>query len=290
MNTSMTDMINEGWAKHSDDPEAVVRQLTSDDTAGLLAADSYESATTWLKLFVHIKAGHQSDYEGTRQYLSGLPLTDEGARFARDENLAVIALCEGQSVGFDELKARGSAFKISNNIEAELTAKAAAELTHLDLSAAGVALFRRAIALTNPSEQTAQNALTAADPAARALAITANNLAGTLLGMEDLTAEQGKLMIEAATWARHYWAIAGTAVNVERAEYRLAKVHLKMKDYDQAILHAQLCDAICRDNSLDQIELFYASAALTEIYYARCKDLREQMTPENQGYCQLPFS
>lgn len=290
MNSNMTDSLNEGWAKHSDDPEGVLQLMTAADGEGLAAAGSYEAAVAWLKLFVHIKAGHLSDYEGARQYLSGVPLTDEGARLARDEYLAVIALCNGHSVDFGVLKTRGAAFKITDNSEAELTAKAAAELTHLDLSAAGVALFRRAIALTSPSEPTAPSPLTATDPAARALAITANNLAGTILGMKELSAEQGKLMIEAATWARHYWAIAGTAVNVERAEYRLAMVQLKLKDFDRAIHHAQLCDTICRDNDLGDVELFYASAALSEIYYARCKDMQEKMTPENQGYCKLPFS
>src|SRR5581483_5972026 len=76
------------------------------------------------------------------------------------------------------------------------------------------------------------------DPAARALAVTGNNLASALEEQADRTADERALMLEAAKAARRFWEIAGGWQEVERAEYRLCMSHLKAGEPSIALEHA----------------------------------------------------
>jgi hypothetical protein len=80
----------------------------------------------------------------------------------------------------------------------------------------------------------AQTGIPKEDPANRALAVTGNNLASTLEEKANRTPIETELMILAAETGRKYWEIAGTWLNLERAEYRLSQSYLKAGDYNKA--------------------------------------------------------
>ena len=69
-------------------------------------------------------------------------------------------------------------------------------------------------------------------------------------------------MIRAAQVARAQWQRAGTWLEVERAEYRLALCWLAAGDPALALQHARACDAIVRENGSLPLELFFAAEAL----------------------------
>jgi hypothetical protein len=106
------------------------------------------------------------------------------------------------------------------------------------------------------------------DPAVRALAVTSNNLAATLEEMPSRTGEQTDVMIEAARAAREYWARAGGWLEIERAEYMIAKCELAAGNAADALTHAQECAAICDANDADEFELFFAQSVLALAYRA----------------------
>ena len=73
-------------------------------------------------------------------------------------------------------------------------------------------------------------------------------------------------MLLAAHTGRKYWQIAGTWLEIERAEYRLAQSYFKARDLINSIKHANLCLTICETNNAGALEFFFAyeSIALVE--------------------------
>ena len=69
-------------------------------------------------------------------------------------------------------------------------------------------------------------------------------------------------MIHAAQAARHHWERAGTWLEVERAEYRLAMSWLQAGDLAQARRHAQQCLEIVDANQGAALERFFGWVAL----------------------------
>jgi hypothetical protein len=100
------------------------------------------------------------------------------------------------------------------------------------------------------------------DPANRTLAMTSNNVACSLEEKAELTDLEKNLMLTAAHSSRKFWAIAGTWLQVQRAEYRLANCYLKAGDILNSIKHANLCLTICEENAAPAVEMFYAYEAV----------------------------
>jgi Tfp pilus assembly protein PilF len=157
---------------------------------------------------------------------------------------ASLALCEGST---DERPG----FPPSDRIR--ITAMAAANLAERDTARAR-ALFGEALA--------AADGLDHADPAHRAMAVTANNLACTLEEKTARTPAERALMIVAAQTARRHWAIAGGWLETERAEYRLAMSWLQAGDPASALNHARQCLAIVEQHGGAALERFFAWEAI----------------------------
>ena len=115
----------------------------------------------------------------------------------------------------------------------------------------------------------AQLGLAKDDPANRSLAVTGNNLASTLEEMETRSPQEVELMILAAETGRKYWEIAGTWMQIERAEYRLSQTYLKAGNLKKALEHAQNCIEISNENSAPALELFFGYEALALAEKAR---------------------
>ena len=100
------------------------------------------------------------------------------------------------------------------------------------------------------------------DPMHRAVAVASHNLACTLEETADRSADERALMILAAQTSREHWERAGTWLEVERAEYRLAMTWLQAGDPAQARQHAQACLDIVAANDGPALERLFGWEAL----------------------------
>ena len=85
----------------------------------------------------------------------------------------------------------------------------------------------------------AADALPEGHAAERAVAVTSNNIASELLGLDHRSEAQDALMEQAAKAARTYWVRIGTWVNDERADYLLAGVHTALGRPTEARMYAE---------------------------------------------------
>jgi len=216
----------EAWAQHADDPGAVARRL--DDGAALVQDEAQLGAL--MNLAHHVHGAHLGAWRDGIAFLDAMARTP---RFdaagpsgqARARYVASLRLCDGDAAVLEPLGA-------SDRIR--VAALAGAALAERDTPRAS-RLLREALALAEATS------LPPADPANRALAVTANNLASALEEKPARSADERALMIFAAEAARTYWAIAGTWLETERAEYRLAHTWLRAGDLDRARAHATAC-------------------------------------------------
>ena len=125
--------------------------------------------------------------------------------------------------------------------------------------------------------------LSVSDPANRLLAISSNNLACTLEEKVNLSEDEQTLMLLAAHSGRKYWQIAGTWLEIERAEYRLAQSYLKARDPINSIKHANLCLTICESNNAGPLEYFFAYEAIALVEHSM-KQTTLRSLPQMQKY------
>lgn len=152
-----------------------------------------------------------------------------------------------------------------------------------------------------------QAALPDTDPAVRALAAMANNAAATLaeraLGESPRLDDASRsLMLHAAHVARAAWARAGTWLEVERADHRLALCALAAGDLAQARLHAAHCLHTVQAHGAPPLEAFFAWEAHARIERAalagqhldagdatpRPQALAEAIAQAQAAFAQLP--
>jgi hypothetical protein len=66
----------------------------------------------------------------------------------------------------------------------------------------------------------------------------------------------------------NYWKLAGTWLEHQRAEYRLARSWLQMGESKHAVEAAQRCLQVCQHNDAPAFELLFAHAVLALAYRA----------------------
>lgn len=163
--------------------------------------------------------------------------------------LASLRVAAGDEVAFDALP---------TSDRVRVGAMAAANLCDHDTARAH-RLLQAALDLAERS------GLPAGDPMHRALAVAGNNLASSLEEKPARSTDERALMIVAAQAARRHWSIAGTWLEIERAEYRLANTWLQAGDMDRAREHAQACLAIVDANGGDTLERLFGWEALGRV-------------------------
>ena len=240
--------LSQAWDEHAADAAGVAERL---DTLGPGLVGEEAQLVPLAHLVHHVYGEHLGRWADGRALLQRLAAhpacSAEGAAgTALRRFQASLALCEGS---VDERPSMSAPDRI------RVTALAAAGLAERD-TARAAALFTEALAAAE------QAGLDAADPTNRALAVMGNNLASTLEEKTTRTPAERDLMIAAAQAGRRYWALAGTWLETERAEYRLAMTWLQAGDAGQARHHAQQCLAIVRDNAAPALERFFGFEAL----------------------------
>jgi hypothetical protein len=239
--------LAQAWDGHATEPAAVAERLAATGP-GLVTSDAQLAALA--HLVHHVWGEHLGRWSEGRALLHQLAAhpcreAEGAARGALERLQASLALCEG----VDERAAMAPPDRI------RVSALAAANLAERDTARAS-ALFGEALAEADRA------GLDAADPTNRTLAVTANNLACTLEETAARTAEARALMIAAAQAARRFWALAGTWLETERAEYRLAMTWLQAGNPALARHHAQQCLAIVQANGSAPLERFFAWEAI----------------------------
>jgi hypothetical protein len=136
----------------------------------------------------------------------------------------------------------------------------------------------------------------------RALAVMGNNLAAALEEMADRSPEQTRAMLAAADTGLTYWKLAGTWLEEQRAQHRLARCRLQAGDAAGALRSAQQCIAVCESNGASAFERFFGHAVLALAQRAagdaaafnaardQARDLNAQVEPGERRWCEADLA
>ncbi|MES2582363.1 MAG: hypothetical protein V4627_06565 [Pseudomonadota bacterium] len=246
----MTDFdawLKTAWNDHGDAPQAVADRLVANfnrvETSGQVAP--------FVRLLVHVYGEHLGQWQqgvgllaSLRQQLAFVP--DAAATEALQKAVATLRYASGDATALEGLE---------RPLRASALATAASTF-------AGRSEMARAIAAFTEALQIAEAGLPVGSPTVRDLAVTANNLAATWEEKTDRQPSETTAMLLAAHAALKYWKLAGTWLEEERAEYRLARSLLQAGQADAAVEPAQRCVDVCLRNGAPAFELFFGYAVL----------------------------
>ncbi|MEO8310684.1 MAG: hypothetical protein ABI520_05885 [Caldimonas sp.] len=168
------------------------------------------------------------------------------ARSAIDRGVATLRYASGDGHALDVLSAED---------RVRALASASSALAGRGDVARAIASFREAL-------RRGEADLSTASPAVRALAAAGNNLAVALESKNDRSADETGAMVEAARAALISWKLAGTWLEEERAEYRLARSLLQAGEPAAALECAGRCLQVCVQHDAPAFERFFAHAVL----------------------------
>ncbi len=276
--------LDQAWNDHATQPVAVAARLRPE---GLPLVQTDEQVAQFAFLAQHVQGLHLGQWsEGLalQQALAALPAVaaDGSTAQALQRHRTALRLAAGEPgvLPADTPPAERARFD----------AQVGALLTFTDAPRASALLLQAEAACA---------ALPGADPAVRALAVNANNTAGHLHDETTLSPAQVALMLQAAHQARRAWARAGTWLEVERADYRLALSCARAGATDEARAHAQACLAAvqAQDPPAPALEFFFAWEALARVAAATGDEARRatavaaaaaafpQLSEADQGWC-----
>lgn len=273
---------DKAWDDHATHTATVAAAIAAD---GLPLARTDADAAALLRLAHHVYGEHLGRWSEGRQLVFHIGTSDPAgpaAGVAMRVFDASLALAGGLE---DPRGPLGTSERI------RVSCYAAASLAERD-TARAASLLREA-ALEFDTE-----ALPHEDPACRAIAINGNNIAASLGEKLMRSDAERDLMLLGARIARDYWARAGTWLEVERAEYRLAISWLKAPDLAAARRHARKCLDLVREHDAPPLEWFFAweATALVERALgnlvaqrravAEMKAAFERMDEADRAWCQ----
>ncbi len=226
LTTDFDAFIKQSWQQHEAEPQPTYNQLEQ----ALSEVEDTNHAERILPLMLHTSIGHLHD---PRQFLTSLDKIESGVAaqcLTRQRAKAVAKYFVDQNT--DQIS------ELEDVDQRRVFAQIANELSAMnELEQASTWLAKAANGIDSGQ---------ATEPLARSIAITGNNLACQYEGLETRSGAQVEHMLDAATLALEYWKVAGGWIQEERAEYRLAMSLLKADSPQQAKVHAERCEAICR--------------------------------------------
>jgi hypothetical protein len=240
------EFIRTAWAEHADLPDDVAERLALSLDRVELPAD----VAPFAGIVTHLFGEHLARF-------------DDGVELL--ESMRRLPACNGQPEALGVLSRSVAALRYASGEERALDVLAPQDRMSVLANASGAILgrldFGRAIAAYDDALRLA----TQYGPEARALrslAVAGNNLASSLEEKADRSASETAGMLRAAEAALKYWALAGTWLETERAEYRLTRSLLQAGQAGAAIEHARQCVAICAANEAPPFERFFGEAVL----------------------------
>jgi tetratricopeptide (TPR) repeat protein len=267
--------LETAWNDHGERPQEVADRLA----ASLSVVEAPENIAPFARLLTHVFGEHLGQWHRGIELLEslrGLPAFDGSAAVAGAlaRSVATLRFVGGESSVLAPL---------STEARVEVLATAASAL-------AGRKEFSRAIAAYGEALRLAHAGLPSKSPAIRALAVGGNNLAAALeeKAVRDDSETEG--MIVAADGALRYWKEAGTWLEEERAEYRLARSLLQAGKATEAIQSARRCVEVCKLNNAAAVEKFhgYATLALAQRAAGDADLFEESRTHAMAIFGQLP--
>jgi hypothetical protein len=254
VNLNFEEFLRQAWTDHATDPQLVAAHLL--EGTKLITENSQINRLSTLA--THIFGEHLGRWQDGVKFLDNLRqlstfIADSECDQSITRSIKILQLAAGSSPALDHLS-------ISEQIR--ICASTAGALW-------GQSQMKRASEFFKIAIEMAHTGLTNDDPANRVLAVTGNNLAASLESLATRSDTEKHLMLLAAHTGRKFWEIAGTWLEVERAEYRLAMSYLKAEDIENALKHAQFCLQLNKSNSAEPIEFFFAYEALALIEQTR---------------------
>jgi tetratricopeptide (TPR) repeat protein len=244
--------VNAGWARHAESPEEVLR-----DTLSLVDTVPAEGVAALANLLFHVGGEHLGRFVLVESSIGRLLAVAESPAAAAPLHrlLAACALCSGSEEQARPQLAQAAGDPVVNR--GIVLGLAACALAAQESTPEAAAHFEAAVALAEATEGLV-----------RSVAVTGNNLAVSLEQRAQRSPEQDALMLRAAHVARIFWEKAGTWLNVERAEYRLAMTHLARGEAPAAAEHAERVLSIVRENGGDPGEAFFGWEVLARARHA----------------------
>lgn len=245
--------LQQAWADHAAQPEAVALRLRTDTPAPATA----DQLAALVRFVVHLCGEHLGAFEDARWRLAALarhPLADATVQSALRVGAASLTLAEAG-------RADRSGFTLEEHIRCEA-------------AAAAISLGRRNTGRAMTLLRTARERLaTMPDAGAavhRPLAVACHNMAWELHDRGDArSAADTAAMLDLAAGSKRHWAQAGTWLEVQRGDYELALCHLSAGLPELALRFATQCQAACIQNDAPPYEHFFAHEALARVQHAR---------------------
>lgn len=242
--------LNKSWSEHAKNPQAVADQFV--DQIKLLVKS--DDIIPFAHLISHVFIEHLCTWTKGKQILTQLlelPLSNNLiTQQSLKRSIATMDYLSGEQQDVSQ-------YAISDQVRILATSASGFAATQDILKAQST--LQKAVSL-------ASTELVEKDPAYKVLAMAGNNLSSQLEEKNNRSIEETSLMLFAAKLARKYWEMAATWIEVERAEYRLSQSYLSAGDIALAIQHAEHCLEICKKNSADPMELFFANECFAKIY------------------------
>jgi len=222
--------LKAGWSDHGDHPQEVAGRMAE----SLHLIQSPENCSPFVGLLTHVYGEHLG--LGRRgiellQKLRDLPALDGSsvAAGAIGRSVATLRYAGGEA---------GALEGLSEEDRVRVLATASSALAARQDYGRAVEAFDRAL-------QIAQAGLPTESLAIRALAVNGNNLAVALERKRDRNAFETTAMVTSAEAGLRCWKLAGTWLEEERAEYRLARSLLQAERPQAARESANRCLALC---------------------------------------------
>lgn len=254
--------LDQAHDAHSREPRAIADQLLA--RAAALPAD--ETGAEAVRLAEHVMLGHLADAGALQRFLQAVPrpsaAADPAPRAAWSEARARVQWA------LHTLADEGAAAAQHDGRGAPSLADAPRwrALQNVVLALAGTGRVSEASARLS---REAAAATAHADPEARrAYAACTNNVALELREGPRGDPARDALMLEAAALARRAWAAAGTWLQVQRADYQLARCHAAIGRGPEALACARACLEACMANGAEADERFFAHEAMWHAHRA----------------------
>lgn len=277
------EFLTQAWNDHAIQPELVAQRMSD----GTSLIEKNDQIPPMAHLITHVLGEHLGFWDKgihLLETLKAIPVFDSmsESKHAIARSIAILQLASGKKVSLEAL---------SLSDQVRVLAVAAAAVNEQKSPEKAQEFFREAL-------NKVQLGIDKDDLANRTLAVTGNNLACSLEEKPTRTQIETDLMVLAAQTGRKYWEIAGSWLEVERAEYRLSQTYFKANDFAKALEHAQTCLEVAQENNAPPLELFFGYEALALVEKARDNSIGfskaleqmrenfEKLSSEDKSWCE----